>query len=115
MSDEEREDARLRALFEDLRRADEERAPGFERTAARARARGRRGSSVWLWVGAGGGAVAMAAVVLLAVNVAVLSRGGEDPAVAAPQRASAVGGMVLRGVEEPEPLAFLLERPGGGR
>lgn len=98
------DDARLRAAMVELRARDEARAPGFEPSWAAARAkvgnRTTRKRPVWIApVVALGGATALAAAAALALALNSVDWSGAGP--------------VVVGVVEPEPLAFLLERPGG--
>jgi type VI protein secretion system component VasF len=96
-SDAPRDDSeqRVRRAFEELRALDREIAPPFASLWGRPAAARRRLPWWALWV-----AAAAAGVVL----VWLIKLGVPRPGSSYPE---------LVGVHEPEPLAFLLERPGG--
>ena len=99
------EDEKLRELGRELERADQASAPPFDDIWRAARLRARAPKRSWLRpaliVGFGGAALATtAAGVALVVSIVETGGAAEPSAVASAQI-------------EYEPLAFLLERPGG--
>lgn len=101
-SDEEREaEDRVRAIFEELRAEDRAAAPPFASLWGRPAAARRR----VLWWLVPIGAAAASVLLVLAIGIGTLQPPSPPTtAAAAPE---------LVGVREPEPLAFLLERPRG--
>jgi hypothetical protein len=101
-SAEQRDEAetRVRATFEELRAHDQATAPPFASLWGRPAAARRS----LLWWAVPLGAAAAAVLVVLAIGLDV----------APPADRTAAPPAELVGVHDPEPLAFLLERPRGG-
>lgn len=102
MTTDDREE-KLKTAFEELRAHDQASAPPFASVWGRP-ARARRSPLLWL---VPLGATTAALLVWLAI-------GPIAPPSPSPPSVKDAAAPVLAGVRDPEPLAFLLERPRGG-